>query len=238
MLAELALLSSAQPHPAYASTCSAVQPMLTLEHFEAALERARQHNRLVVIKFYQVSLSTRPPPQTTAPDHRPRPPPHRCDWALTSAHGSAPGRHPKPNPNHRTPSPRPSPCPNQARCKACLNARAAYEKAAKGPLAERADFYEVDQSVGRLLCTLAKVAPLPVLVARAHRAPRPAPRLTPSHPRLCRSSSCRWRTSTRAASSWTRAHCTSRPSSGSSSRASRSTRTDTARSNHVEKESA
>ena len=64
MLAELALLSSAQPHPAYASTCSAVQPMLTLEHFEAALERARQHNRLVVIKFYQA---------TTAPDHRPRP---------------------------------------------------------------------------------------------------------------------------------------------------------------------
>ena len=174
----------------------------------------------------------RPPPQTTAPDHTQ---PHRCDWALTSAHGSAPGRHPKPNPNHRTPSPRPSPCPDQARCKACLNARAAYEKAAKGPLAERADFYEVDQSVGRLLCTLAKVAPLPVLVARAHRAPRPAPRLTPSHPRLCRSSSCRWRTSTRAASSWTRAHCTSRPSSGSSSRASRSTRTDTARSNHVEK---
>ena len=71
MLAELALLSSAQPHPAYAATCSAVQPMLTLEHFEAALERARQHNRLVVIKFYQVSLSTRPPPQTTAPDHSP-----------------------------------------------------------------------------------------------------------------------------------------------------------------------
>ena len=70
MLAELALLSSAQPHPAYASTCSAVQPMLTLEHFEAALERARQHNRLVVIKFYQVSLSTRPPPQTTAPPLR------------------------------------------------------------------------------------------------------------------------------------------------------------------------
>ena len=66
MLAELVLLSSAQPHPAYASTCSAVQPMLTLEHFEAALERARQHNRLVVIKFYQA---------TTAPDHRPRPPP-------------------------------------------------------------------------------------------------------------------------------------------------------------------
>ena len=178
-----------------------------------------------------------PQHQTTAPDHRPRPQPHRCDWALTSAHGSAPGRHPKPNPNHRTPSPRPSPCPDQARCKACLNARAAYEKAAKGPLAERADFYEVDQSVGRLLCTLAKVAPLPVLVARAHRAPRPAPRLTPSHPRLCRSSSCRWRTSTRAASSWTRAHCTSRPSSGSSSRASRSTRTDTARRDHVEKES-
>ena len=73
MLAELALLSSAQPHPAYASTCSAVQPMLTLEHFEAALERARQHNRLVVIKFYQVALSIRPPPQTTAPDHRTRP---------------------------------------------------------------------------------------------------------------------------------------------------------------------
>lgn len=178
MLAELALLSSAQPHPAYASTSSAVQPMLTLEHFEAALERARQHNRLVVIKFYQVALSIRPPPQTTAPDHTQ---PHRCDWALTSAHGSAPGRHPKPNPNHRTPSPRPSPCPDQARCKACLNARAAYEKAAKGPLAERADFYEVDQSVGRLLCTLAKVAPLPVLVARAHRAPAPrraSPRAT------------------------------------------------------------
>ena len=75
MLAELALLSSAQPHPAYASTSSAVQPMLTLEHFEAALERARQHNRLVVIKFYQVALSIRPPPQTTAPDHRPRPQP-------------------------------------------------------------------------------------------------------------------------------------------------------------------
>ena len=87
MLAELALLSSAQPHPAYASTSSAVQPMLTLAHFEAALERARQHNRLVVIKFYQA---------TTAPDHRPRPEPHRCDWALTSAHGSAPGRHPNP----------------------------------------------------------------------------------------------------------------------------------------------
>ena len=73
MLAELALLSSAQPHPAYASTSSAVLPMLTLEHFEAALERARQHNRLVVIKFYQVALSIRPPPQTTAPDHRTRP---------------------------------------------------------------------------------------------------------------------------------------------------------------------
>ena len=81
MLAELALLSSAQPHPAYASTCSAGQPMLTLEHFEAALERARQHNRLVVIKFYQVALSPRALPQTTAPDHRPWPQPHRCDWA-------------------------------------------------------------------------------------------------------------------------------------------------------------
>ena len=100
MLAELALLSSAQPHPAYASTCSAVQPMLTLAHLEAALERARQHNRLVVIKFYQATTAPdhrpRPPPQTTAPDHRPRPEPHRCDWALTSAHGSAPGRHPNP----------------------------------------------------------------------------------------------------------------------------------------------
>jgi hypothetical protein len=66
MLAELALLSSAQPQPAYASSSSAVQPMLTLEHFEAALERARPHNRLVVIKFYQA---------TTGPDHSPRPPP-------------------------------------------------------------------------------------------------------------------------------------------------------------------
>ena len=102
MLAELALLSSTQPNPAYSSTSSAVQSMLTLDDFEAALERARKHNRLVVIKFYQ------------------------------------------------------------ARCKACLNARAGYEKAAKGPLAERADFYEVDQSVGRLLCTLAKIDQLPV----------------------------------------------------------------------------
>ena len=204
MLAELALLSSTQPNPAYSSTSSAVQPMLTLDDFEAALERARKHNRLVVIKFYQVARALEPlrlGPRTSAP-------------------GSAPDRHPCPSP---------CPCPNQARCKACLNARAGYEKAAKGPLAERADFYEVDQSVGRLLCTLAKVAtPQPVLVARRLEAAAPPTGLTPNHPRLCRSSSYRWRTSTRAGSSWTRGHCTSRPSSGSSSRASRSTRTDTA----------
>jgi len=102
MLRELALLSRTQPNPAYSSTCSAVSAMLTLEDFEAALERARKNNRLVVIKFYQ------------------------------------------------------------ARCKACLNARAPYEKAAKGTLAERADFYEVDVSVGRALCTLAKIEQLPV----------------------------------------------------------------------------
>ena len=221
--------SRTRPTPPPARRCSPCSRSRT--------SRRRSSARGSTTASWSSNSTRRPPPQTTAPDHSPRPEPHRCDWALTSAHGSAPGRHPKPNPNHRTPSPSPSPCPNQARCKACLNARAAYEKAAKGPLAERADFYEVDQSVGRLLCTLAKVAPLPVLVARAHRAPRPAPRLTPSHPRLCRSSSCRWRTSTRAASSWTRAHCTSRPSSGSSSRASRSTRTDTARRDHVEKES-
>ena len=50
----------------------------------------------------------------------------------------------------------------QARCKACLSARAAFEKAAEGPLAEHADFYEVDASVARVLCTLAKVEQLPV----------------------------------------------------------------------------
>ena len=50
----------------------------------------------------------------------------------------------------------------QARCKACLSARAAFEKAAEGPLGEHADFYEVDASVARVLCTLAKVEQLPV----------------------------------------------------------------------------
>jgi hypothetical protein len=50
----------------------------------------------------------------------------------------------------------------QVRCRACLNAKAPYEMAAKGPLAERADFYEVDASVARALCTLAKVEQLPV----------------------------------------------------------------------------
>jgi len=50
----------------------------------------------------------------------------------------------------------------QVRCRACLNARAPYEKAAKGPLAESADFYEVDASVARALCTLAKIEQLPV----------------------------------------------------------------------------
>ena len=50
----------------------------------------------------------------------------------------------------------------QARCKACLSARAAFEKAAEGPLAEHADFYEVDAGVARVLCTLAKVEQLPV----------------------------------------------------------------------------
>ena len=33
----------------------------------------------------------------------------------------------------------------------------------------------MDQSVGRLLCTLAKVVPLPVFVARANQVIRPAP---------------------------------------------------------------
>ena len=60
MLAELALLSSTQPNPAYSSTSSAVQSMLTLDDFEAALERARKHNRLVVIKFYQVARALEP----------------------------------------------------------------------------------------------------------------------------------------------------------------------------------
>ena len=50
----------------------------------------------------------------------------------------------------------------QVRCRACLNAKAPYERAAKGPLAERADFYEVDASVARALCTLAKIEQLPV----------------------------------------------------------------------------
>ena len=60
MLAELALLSSTQPNPAYSSTSSAVQSMLTLDDFEASLERARKHNRLVVIKFYQVARALEP----------------------------------------------------------------------------------------------------------------------------------------------------------------------------------
>ena len=68
MLAELALLSSTQPNPAYSSTSSAVQSMLTLDDFEAALERARKHNRLVVIKFYQVARALEPL----------RSPPHIC----------------------------------------------------------------------------------------------------------------------------------------------------------------
>ena len=116
MLRELALLSRTQPNPAYSSTCSAVSAMLTLEDFEAALERARKNNRLVVIKFYQAAQALEPPLGTRlAPD------PHPATDRLPSS----------------------SPCPDQARCKACLNARAPYEKAAKGTLAERADFYEV-----------------------------------------------------------------------------------------------
>ena len=106
MLAELALLSSAQPHPAYASTSSAVQPMLTLAHFEAALERARQHNRLVVIKFYQA---------TTAPDHRPRPQPQTTapDQSPTAATGPS---HPHTAPRRAAtltlpPDPEPEPEP-------------------------------------------------------------------------------------------------------------------------------
>ena len=104
MLKELARLSSAQPNPVYSSASAAVSPIVSLDDFEAALQRAGEADpdRLVVIKFYQV------------------------------------------------------------RCRACLNAKAPYEMAAKGPLAERADFYEVDASVARALCTLAKVEQLPV----------------------------------------------------------------------------
>ena len=104
MLKELARLSSAEPNPVYSSASAAVSPIVSLDGFEAALQRAGEADpdRLVVIKFYQV------------------------------------------------------------RCRACLNAKAPYEKAAKGPLAERADFYEVDASVARALCTLAQIEQLPV----------------------------------------------------------------------------
>ena len=104
MLKELARLSSAEPNPVYSSASAAVSPIVSLDDFEAALQRAGEADpdRLVVVKFYQV------------------------------------------------------------RCRACLNAKAPYEKAAKGPLAERADFYEVDASVARALCTLAQIEQLPV----------------------------------------------------------------------------
>ena len=90
MLAELALLSSTQPNPAYSSTSSAVQSMLTLDDFEVALERARKHNRLVVIKFYQVARALEPL----------RSPPHICT-RLRSGPPPVPKPEPVPVPEPR-----------------------------------------------------------------------------------------------------------------------------------------